>query len=279
MALRRTLTWLATYPAAASDRLIATSVMIARAHSAQLNALATTPRLPRSGHWMMGGMMSGMASEIEQRAKRAADELSVRFDMARREAGLEGSSSRLEIASYEAGGALGPLARLHDLILTELGRGEETKSEVEALIFLAARPVLVLPAGQDGPSPARLNRLAIAWDGSRTATRAVHDAMPLLETASSVEIIAIIDDKDMKHLLGAGSLSELLACHGIESKIREVKGSGKPTAVVLKRAVEEASADALVMGAYGHSRTREFVLGGATMGMLAGPEFPVLFSH
>ncbi len=279
MAIRRILTWLATHPTAASDRLIATAIVIGRAHNAQLNALATTPRLPRSGHWMLSGMMSGMASEIEERAKRRADELTSRFDKARAEAELEGSSSQLEVASYDLGAAVGPLARLHDLTLTELGRSDEMKPEVESLIFAAARPVLILPAGENGADTASFDRLAIAWDGSRTATRAVHDAIPLLQTASSVELITICDDKDMKQVLGAGSLSEFLACHGIAAQVREIRGQGKPTALVLKRAVKEANADALVMGAYGHSRTREFVLGGATMGMLAGPEFPLLFSH
>jgi nucleotide-binding universal stress UspA family protein len=280
MAIKRILAWLATHPRVASERLMATAVAIARTHGAQLNASVTTPQLPRSSHWILSGMMSGMAHEVEQRAKAAALELSQRFDTARQEAGLVGSASQLQFASSDLDSALAPLARLHDLTIAELGQDEEAKTEVETLIFAAGRPVLVLPAADDDATQAiQLHRFAIAWDGSRTATRAVHDAMPMLKTASAVDIITISDDKDLKHVMDAASLGELLACHGIATAVRAIKGHGKPTALVLQHAVEDVRADALVMGAYGHSRTREFVLGGATMGMLSAPKFPLLFSH
>ena len=280
MAIKRILAWLATHPRVASERFMATAVAIARTHGAQLNASVTTPQLPRSSHWMLSSMMSGMAHEVEQRAKAAALELSQRFDTARQEAGLVGSASQLQFASSDLDSALAPLARLHDLTIAELGQDEEAKTEVETLIFAAGRPVLVLPAAAaDATQAMQLHRFAIAWDGSRTATRAVHDAMPLLKTASAVDIITISDDKDLKHGMDAAALGELLACHGIATEVRAIKGHGKPTELVLQHAVEDVRADALVMGAYGHSRTREFVLGGATMGMLSAPKFPLLFSH
>jgi nucleotide-binding universal stress UspA family protein len=279
MAIKRVLVWLATYPRIASKRSLATAVAIARTHGAQLNASVTTPRLLRSSHWMLGGMMSAMARETEERAKAAALELNQRFDIARQEAGLVGSASQFQFASYDLDSSLIPLARLHDLTIAELGQDEEAKTEVETLIFEAGRPVLVLPAAGDAAEATQLRRYAIAWDGSRTATRAVHDAMPMLEKASAVDIITISDDKDLKHVMDATSLSALLACHGIAAAARAIKGHGKPTALVLQQAVEDVRADALVMGAYGHSRAREFVLGGATMGMLSAPKFPLLFSH
>lgn len=101
----------------------------------------------------------------------------------------------------------------------------------------------------------------------------------MLKRAREVTIIQITDDKDLSKSGAAAELGALLVGHGVKSTTLEVLGRGRPTAAALKDALEQSGAGLLVMGAYGHSRAREFVLGGATLGTLQACAFPVLFSH
>lgn len=281
MPLQRITMWLTTSTDAANAHLIATGAKLASAHGAELNAIVTTPLLSRSGHWALGVMISTMAAELESRAERTAAEIVRDVDLARSAAGLAGSTMTQALAPYEFGDFVAQRSRTSDLVLAAAAAEDEARSELEALIFAAARPVLLLPHAQAN-SPDRafsFDKIAVAWDGSRTATRAVHDALPLLQRATETTLIQIADDKDLTRSETLGDLGALLARHGVKTKALEVRGGGKPTAVALKDAFRQSGADILVMGAYGHSRAREFILGGATLGLLKAHDFPLLLSH
>lgn len=279
MTLRRILMWLQA--SATNDQLIAAGAAIAAEHGAELNAVITTPNLARSGHWAVGGMVSGMAAEVETRADRAAVELAGALDGARRAAGVSGATITQALAPHLFGAFVAVKARTSDLVIVRATTDDETRGQIEALIFAAARPVLLLPASEDDSvrHAFDMRKIAVAWDGSRTATRAAFDALPLLKRASEVTLIQITDDKDLSKSGTAAELSALLADHGVKATTLEVLGRGRPTAVALKDAFEQSGAGLLVMGAYGHSRAREFILGGATLGTLQACAFPVLLSH
>lgn len=279
MTLRRIMMWLQA--SAANDQLIAAGAAIAAEHGAELNAVITTPKLARSGHWAVGGMVSGMAAEVETRAERAAVALAGALEEARRAAGVSGATITQALAPHLFGEFVAVKARTSDLVIVRATTDDETRGQIEALIFAAARPVLLLPAFEDAPAArgVDMHKIALAWDGSRTATRAAFDALPLLKRASEVTLIQITDDKDLSKSGTAAELSALLAGHGVQSTTLEVLGRGRPTAVALQDAFEQSGAGLLVMGAYGHSRAREFILGGATRGTLQACAFPVLLSH
>lgn len=281
MALRRVLMWLQAD--AENRQLIATGVRLAAEHGAELNAIITAPKLARSSHWAVGGMVSGMAAEIETRAAQAAVELASAIAQARATAGVTGATITEALAPHQAGEFVAVKARTSDLVITLATTDEEAHSQIEALVFAAARPVLLLPTDEEGSSSTENHfdphKIAVAWDGSRTATRAAFDAMPLLKHAREVTLIQIIDDKDLSRSGSVAQLSALLSGHGVKSTTLEYTGRGRPTSVALKEAFEQSGAGLLVMGAYGHSRAREFILGGATRGTLQDCAFPVLFSH
>lgn len=279
MTLRRIMMWLPI--SAANNQLIAAGAAIAAEHGGELNAVITTPRLARSGHWAVGGMVSGMAAEVETRAERAAVELASAVAQARTAAGVTGATITQALAPHLFGEFVAVKARTSDLVIACATADEETRGQIEALIFAAARPVLLLPASEEDSThhPFDMHKIALAWDGGRTATRAAFDALPLLKGAREVTIIQITDDKDLSRSGSAAELSALLAGHGVKSTTLEVLGRGRPTAVALKDAFKQSGAGLLVMGAYGHSRAREFILGGATLGTLQACAFPVLLSH
>jgi len=279
MTLRRVLMWLRAD--AANSKLIATGTRIAAGHGAELNAVITTPKLARSGHWAVGGMVSGMAAEVESRTERAAVELATAVAQARAAAGVTGATITQALAPHLYGEFVAVNGRTCDLVVARATTDEEARSQIEALVFAAARPVLLLPADEEESPDYAFDphKIALAWDGSRTATRAAFDALPLLKRASEVTLIQITDDKDLSRSGTAAELSALLASHGVKSTTLEVLGRGRPTAVALQEAFERSGAGLLVMGAYGHSRAREFILGGATRGTLQACAFPVLLSH
>ena len=148
----------------------------------------------------------------------------------------------------------------------------------EAVIFGSGKPTLILPQSPRS-RPFELGTVAVAWDFSRAAARAVSDALPLLEKAKKVRVVTVLNEKllDTKH--SAEELSKNLSRHGIDVVLDRVDAKGRPIGDVLEAYVASHAADLLVMGAYGHARLRELVLGGATKSLLSKPPLPILFSH
>jgi nucleotide-binding universal stress UspA family protein len=168
-------------------------------------------------------------------------------------------------------------ARLRDLTIVPVSDSYD-QWYAEAIIFGSGRPTLVVPESAPFTSP-QLDTVVIAWDFSRAAARAVADAIPMLEKAKTVHIVTVMNEKaiDSKH--SSEELAKNLARHGIDVIVDRVDAAGRSIGNVLKREVASHNADLLVMGAYGHSRFSEFILGGATKSMLSKPPLPVLFSH
>jgi nucleotide-binding universal stress UspA family protein len=171
-------------------------------------------------------------------------------------------------------------ARLRDLSIFPFNTADESQlSLVEALIFESGRPVLLLPEGATRQLSTSLEIAAVAWDHSRSATRAVADALPLLQAAKRVHVVTVIDEKHL-HKPGSGvELCKHLARHGIEVTFDQVQAKGRPIGEVLEAHSIERKIDLLVMGGYAHSRLREFILGGATRSVLNRPFTWTLVSH
>ncbi|MBE9552893.1 MAG: universal stress protein, partial [Proteobacteria bacterium] len=117
----------------------------------------------------------------------------------------------------------------------------------------------------------------VAWNGSREAARAVSDAMPILEAADSIEVFAV-EPRGIGDIPGA-DIAQHLARHGLKTDAAKTAGLDIEVGDVLLNQVADGGADLIVMGAYGHSRMRELVLGGATRHILGHMTVPVLLSH
>ena len=148
----------------------------------------------------------------------------------------------------------------------------------EALIFGSGRPTLVLPE-TPRPRPFKLGTVAVAWDFSRAAARAVSDAMPLLEKAKKVRVVTVTNEKTLDTKHAAEELAKNLARHGIDVVLDKVDAKGQGIGEVLETYTASDQVDVLVMGAYGNARWRQFILGGATKSLLSKPPLPIMFSH
>jgi nucleotide-binding universal stress UspA family protein len=169
--------------------------------------------------------------------------------------------------------------RLHDLVIC----GNDNSSLLaerlvcEAVLFDGGRPLLLVPHRHDQGYAAR--HIAVAWDNSRNSARALGDALALLPGVKTATFIVIGDEKTLTTSIAPEALEAMVALHGIEVTIRSARKGKRAIGAALQDEALQAGADLLVMGAYGHSRLREFVLGGATQEVLTDLRLPVLMSH
>ncbi len=172
--------------------------------------------------------------------------------------------------------------RLADLVILPKpygeGRGHESEVITEAALFDGHVPVLVMPDKGEWPDPVR--RAIIAWNESAEALCAIRAAMPILQRAETVDI-AIIDPPPHgpDRSDPGGQLSQMLARHGVRAEVSVLAKTMPRVSDILCRHCTDIGADLIVMGAYGHSRFRESILGGATRNMLELADVPVLLAH
>lgn len=149
---------------------------------------------------------------------------------------------------------------------------------IEAALFDGGVPVLVVP--QSGLPANWGDSVIVAWNQSREAMRAIRGAMPLLQAAKSVSITIIDPPRHGPERSDpGGQLSQMLARHGVHAEVAVLARTLPRVSDVLKRHARDRGATLIVMGAYGHSRLREYVLGGATRAMIDGTEVPVFLTH
>lgn len=150
---------------------------------------------------------------------------------------------------------------------------------VEAAFMQSGRPALLIPYIGARALPPK--QALVAWDGSREAARAVNDALPLLGSTERVTIL-VIDPGSLKGKVGdqpGADLAIHLARHGLNAEVMTAASGGLGAGDVIIGQATDMGADLVVMGAYGHSRLRELVLGGATQSILDHMPVPVLLTH
>jgi nucleotide-binding universal stress UspA family protein len=147
---------------------------------------------------------------------------------------------------------------------------------IEAALFGAGRPVLLVPHAARFAVPSR--HALIGWNASREAARAVHDALPLLAAIESATVLAV-DARASGEETPGQAIAAHLARHGIRTEVETSASGDVDTGALLLNRAAELSADLLVIGGYGHSRLREWVLGGVTRTILREMTLPVLMSH
>lgn len=148
---------------------------------------------------------------------------------------------------------------------------------IEAMLFQSGAPILIVPyAGVRTFTP---GRAIVAWDGGAAAAHAVRAAMPLLHLAKEVVVVLVKENIKRATELAGADIATHLARHNLNVEVREItNATGDIGQTILSFAADEA-ADWMVMGGYGHSRMREFFLGGATRGILESMTLPVLMAH
>jgi nucleotide-binding universal stress UspA family protein len=174
---------------------------------------------------------------------------------------------------------LGRIARRFDVAIVgqaqrKHGAGEELM--IEGALFESGRPVIVVPYIQKGGF--KLDRVLVCWDGGRTAARAIGDAIPLLERTKAVDIVIVAEERKHDEVTGA-NMNEHLARHRVPATIKRIARGDVAVEEAILSYAADSGADFMIMGGYGHSRLREFILGGVTRGILNSMTIPVLMSH
>ena len=223
---------------------------------------------------------------LRERATRALDG----FEQQVRAAGVASIEQR--VLDDEAAGGISLLARYADLVVISQYNAKDKSPSVmrdfPAYVLLhSGRPVLIVPYAPPLPllaPPAAARNVLISWNASKEASRAVSAALPLLQRAGQVHV-AIFDAQvhAAEHGEQPGAeLTHYLARHGVEARLHLLDGGGVRRGDIGEALLSQAadlSADLLVMGAYGHSRLRETILGGVTRTILQSMTIPVLMAH
>ncbi|WP_166295072.1 universal stress protein [Bradyrhizobium sp. 2S1] len=277
MSIKDILVALTSYPDPTPISAVEEAIAVAAALEAHITALSCEVHVEVPGHFLSGSVVGLPAVIAGETAKshKDAQSLIAAFDDAARKNGASCESIIQRCKTTEVPELLCEYARLRDLtIMPE----SSDRSNAEAVIFGSGRPVLAMPRNPRS-RPFKIVTVAVAWDFSRAAARAVSDALPLLEKASKVRVVTVLNEKHLDRKHSAEELSKNLSRHGIDVVLDLVDTRGRSIDAVLNSYVSAHEVDVLVMGAYGHSRLREFVLGGATRSLLSKPPLPILFSH
>jgi nucleotide-binding universal stress UspA family protein len=192
------------------------------------------------------------------------------------------SRSEWRASSRDALDAVRLSGRYADLVVVGQDDGNGDASGIanhfaDDLVLSVGRPVLVVPYAGSFPRVGR--RVLIAWNASREAARAVTDALPLLARAQAVEVTAFEPQQSDHGDIPGADISLFLARHGVKVTASQQRGDGLDVGSQILSRAADYDADLIVMGAYGHARMREVVLGGVTRTLLASMTVPVLMSH
>jgi nucleotide-binding universal stress UspA family protein len=278
MAFKDILLALTSYPDPTPASATEDAVAIAASLGAHLAALACEVHVEVPGRFLSGSMANipGIIAGETEKSRNSAKAMLAAFEAAAEKAGIQHESYLEKCPTFAVPDLLVQYARLRDLTIVPVPESFD-QWYAESVIFGSGRPTLVLPE-----RPSRLFELGtavVAWDFSRTAARAVSDALPLLEKAKKVRVVTVANEKKLDSKHSSEALAKNLARHGIDVVLDRIDAKGERIGDVLEGYTASHKADLLVMGAYGNARWREFILGGATKSLLSKPPLPILFSH
>lgn len=279
MAFKDILLTLASYPEPTPVSVIDDAVSVAAVLDAHLAAISCEVHAEVRAS-LLGDVILDIPALVAREATKSrenAQALLAAFEASAAKSGVRHETIFEQCASAGEAALLADYARLRDLTIMAVPDSHD-RWYAEEVIFESGRPTLILPAAPRS-RPFQLDAVCVAWDFSRTAARAVSDALPLLENAGCVRVVTVTNEKALDSKHSGEELAKNLARHGIEVVCDEIDAEGKPIDEVLTSYVLSHGIDVLVMGAYGTPRWREFVLGGATRGLLSKPPIPILFSH
>jgi nucleotide-binding universal stress UspA family protein len=265
--------------AATAAHLLAPAAVLARRFDARLTGFFPTG-LPSATSF--GDLSSG--AQLVEAFMTAQREEAVKAEAAyRQELGHLQLAGDWVTREADFGESVTALGRLYDLVIVAQANPDvpspAPRMLPEELVVGVGRPVLMIPYAGDFAEFDR--HVLVAWNGSREATRALHDAMFLIERADAVTVIEVDPPSSAPGYpdLGIADVIAMLKRHGVEAAAVPTVSGGTPVADVILSRAADLSADLVVMGAYGHSRLRELVLGGVSRSVFQEMTVPMLMSH
>jgi nucleotide-binding universal stress UspA family protein len=269
---------LASYPEAVGDGSIQAATAFAASFECTLHVTTFAVAIPEVSS-VLGSLLLDVPGLI-----RAAEEKSKAECHRLKELVYAAAGSRLNVDCSTRKVVLGAAldvaaaeARYYDLaVLPWSGDTLAAQDMTHTVVFGSGRPVILVPPSA---RPAPLDNIAIAWDGSRVAARALGDVLPLLADGSTISVLTVRDEKPLSEPDLANALASSLAKRGFSATPLEATLRRRTIAEALQNTALSKGAQLLAMGGFGHSRIRDFVLGGATKGILTQLRLPILLSH
>lgn len=260
---------------------LAHAATVAEAYEAHLDALCFGVDRTQTGYYYAGANAMVLQETLARATKEAETLAAAAKQMLGKSGALWGVDHGVAQLA-DIGRHVAARARFTDLVVLPqpygAGKGVEMEPVVEGALFEGQVPVLIVP---DTVDPVALpKRIVIGWNESNEAMRAVRAAIPLLTRADAVHVVVIDPPRHGPNRSDPGGmLSEFLSRHGVKAEIDVLARTLPRVSDVLMRQVSDLDADMVVMGAYGHSRFREAILGGATRNMLEQTTVPVFMAH
>ena len=264
----------------ANTKHLEAAIVLAQAHGAHLTGIyaAIEPSLPGN---ILAEVPARLLDGLQKQAAERVTAAEAAFTEVVERAGLSSDFRVVHCTSSRVAEVIALHARYADLVI--LGQPEpRDNGEVDAempedVVLGAGRPALVIPYIGAGKQIGK--KILIAWDGGREAARAINDALPLLEKAESVAVLVINPSRGGHGEQPGADIALHLARHGITVEAQHIEVRDISTGNALLSRLADEDVDLLVMGAYGHSRLRQMVLGGVTREMFQQMTVPVLMSH
>ncbi|WP_371061082.1 universal stress protein [Rhodosalinus sp. 5P4] len=257
------------------------SVALAQAWDAHLEAMCMGVDRTQTGYYYAGANAM-ILQETIARAQRDAEAAGqhVRDTLGKSDVRWNVETGVAQLA--DIGRQVAMHARFSDLVILPKPYGEDRGAELEPVIegalFDGHVPVLVVP--EDGLAKTRPERILLGWDEGDEALSAARAALPFLSAADTVHIVVVDPPAHGPNRSDPGGLlSQFLARHGVKVEIDVLSKTMPQISDVLMRHALDVDADMIVMGAYGHSRFREAILGGATRNMLENSPLPLFMAH
>lgn len=283
MAFNDALLHLSSYPDPTPVAAVEQAVDISAALGARISALTFKVEIPLASNIVADMLLDlpGMIAAARQRSVAHAQNLIGAFESMATKRGVTHQQIIVSCTTLQLPDIVAERARMHDVTMVPIGKHTDLQQQVPQCVILGSgRPTIVFPeTPKKSAGSFSLDVVGVAWDFSRPAARAVADALPLLQCAKTVRVVTITQKKTPDTRSSGGELAEHLACHGIEAVREEEYAAGRTIGQALEEYATARDLDLLVMGAYGHSRLRDFILGGATKTIVVNPPLPVLLSH
>jgi nucleotide-binding universal stress UspA family protein len=254
------------------------AISIAQAFGAHLTGFACAYE-PVISSSIFDGYAASIIATYREETRQAALAAKDKFEGAISAAGVLGDTLFKEAGFAEAASIFGDTARHYDLSVVGQARPDSEMPEeliIHGALFGSGRPVLVVPYIQQ--IGLKLDRVMVCWDGSRNAARAIADAMPVLKRAGTIDVVTV-EPRERRNELAGAEIAQHLARHGLKVELRPLVAPDTDVPNTILSYAADSDTDFIVMGGYGHSRLREFILGGATHGMLESMTVPTLMAH
>jgi nucleotide-binding universal stress UspA family protein len=269
---------LTPYPAPTSVGAIDYACAMAKLFEAKLDVSSSQLSIRSPVNWLTGAMMAKMARELEAATAETTAALETHLDIGALASGVEMELTRVPEHWPMGVSDNSWRGRISDICVMGLSPlGTDARFGIEDWLFGSGRPCLLYP--DKAEQPFSIKNVLICWDFSRSAARTVSDALPLLHNATRIRIAIFRGEKDLPVEDASKPLVAFLAAHGVSAETEHIDIGDRTIGRAILEHANASHADLIIMGAFGHSRMQEFMLGGATKELLDKSTIPLFMSH